>query len=138
MLVPRWLRIALFATAIVNLVAAVGFLPEVAAVRRLAHLPVDAPPIYLRTIAVFVLLFGTGYLWTAVTGLTDRLFVALAAAGKLSFVGVTAWCVRDGSLPPAALIAVSPDLGFGLAFTAWLWTTRAAPWPHFARVPGAR
>lgn len=135
MLVPRWLRIAMFATGIMNVVGALGFLPEITAVRRLAHLPVDAPPIYLRTIAAFILLFGAGYLWTAVTGLTDRLFVAIGAAGKLAFVAVTAWCVLDGSLAAPALAAVSPDLGFGLAFAAWLWTSRAAPWPRFARVP---
>lgn len=133
MLVPRWLRIAMFLTALMNLGAAVAFLPAYGAtLRRLGGFPIEAPPVYLLTVAAFVGLFGIGYLWTAVTGLSDRLFVALAAAGKLAFVGVVAWCVAGGSLPPIALAVASPDLAFGGLFLAWLHASRAAPYPHFA------
>jgi hypothetical protein len=133
MLVPRWLRIAMFVTALGNLGAAVAFLPWYGApLRRLAGLPVEAPSIYLLTVGALVGLFGVGYLWTAVTGLTDRLFVALAAAGKLTFVGLVAWCVGDGSLPARALAVASPDVVFGALFLAWLHASRAAPYPRFA------
>lgn len=135
MLAPRWLRIAMFLTAIMNLGGAIAFLPAAGAVRRLAGMPVEAPPIYLLTVGAFIFLFGVGYLWTAVTGLTDRLFVAIGAAGKLTFVALVAWCIADGSLPPMAFLAASPDLVFGGLFLAWLYTSRAAPYPHFAARP---
>lgn len=133
MLVPRWLRIAMFCTALMNLTAPVAFLPGYGApLRRLAGMPVEAPPIYLLTVGAFIGLFGVGYLWTAVTGLSDRLFVAIGAAGKLTFVGLVAWCVAESSLPPLALAFASPDLVFGALFLLWLYESRAAPYPHFA------
>jgi hypothetical protein len=133
MLVPRWLRIAMFLTALMNLGGALAFLPAAgAAVRRLAGMPVEAPPIYLLTVGAFIFIFGVGYLWTAVTGLTDRLFVAVGAAGKLTFVALVGWCVADGSLPPIAFAFASPDLAFGALFLLWLFGSRAAPYPHFA------
>src|SRR5215831_4326440 len=121
---PSWMRRALFATAAM---AALGFLPPARFVRALAGLPEDAPPVYLMTVALFVLLFGLGYLWTAVVGRADRLFITLAAIGKLSFVAllVHGWMV--GALPFRAPLAGSPDLAFGLIFFAWLVSARADP-----------
>src|SRR5712672_1500742 len=59
---PSWMRRALFATAGMNILAALGFLPGATAVRALAGLPQDGQPLYLLTVALFVGLFGLGYL----------------------------------------------------------------------------
>lgn len=124
---PSWMRRALFATAVMNVLAALAFLPAGGSVRALAGLPEDAPPIYLLTIGLFILLFGLGYLWTALMGRADRLFIALAAIGKLSFVGLLVHCWRAGALPIRAPITAAPDVAFGLLFVAWLISARAAP-----------
>jgi hypothetical protein len=122
---PRWMRRALFATAAMNALVALAFLPAGGAVRALAGLPADAPPVYLLTIGLFILLFGLGYLWTALMGRADRLFIALAAIGKLSFVGLLVQSWRDGALPIRAPLTAAPDLAFGLLFLAWLVSARA-------------
>jgi hypothetical protein len=122
---PRWMRRALFATAAMNGLAALGFLPASGSARALAGLPEDAPPVYLLIIGLFVLLFGLGYLWTALMGRADRLFIALAAIGKLSFVGLLVHGWRGGALPIRAPLTAAPDLVFGLLFIVWLVSARA-------------
>ena len=96
---PSWMRRALFATAAMNTLAALAFLPAAGSVRALAGLPEDAPPVYLLTIGLFILLFAIGYLWTALMGRADRLFIALATIGKLSFVTLLVRCWAVGALP---------------------------------------
>jgi hypothetical protein len=117
---PTWMRRALYATAVMNIVAAVGFTPPAHALRVLAGLPEPDHPLYLVTTGLFVLLFGLGYLWTAVTGRADRLFITLAAAGKLAFFTTVAWLWATGALVARAPLAASADLVFGLLFVAWL------------------
>jgi hypothetical protein len=117
---PTWMRRALFATAGMNVLAAAGFLPVATSVRALAGLPEGDHPLYLMTVAMFVLLFGLGYLAAAMTGYADRLFIGVAAAGKLSFFAllVTFWAI--GSLPFRAPLLGSADLIFGTLFAVWL------------------
>ncbi|MBI3769250.1 MAG: hypothetical protein HY271_12290 [Deltaproteobacteria bacterium] len=125
MTLPTWMRGALFATAAMNLMAAVGFLPTARALRAVAGMPEGEHPLYLATVSMFVLLFGLGYLWTAATGRADRLFIAIAAVGKLSFFGLLVWFWAAGALPFRAPLAGSGDLVFGLLFAKWLFTPRA-------------
>jgi hypothetical protein len=117
---PTWMRTALFATAAMNIVAAGGFLPGARGLRALAGLPEAEHPVYLLTVALFVLLFGIGYLVSALTNRADRLFIALAAAGKLSFVTLLTAFWAVGSLPPQAPLAATGDLIFGVLFLKWL------------------
>src|SRR5689334_22087402 len=114
------MRRALFATAVMNLLAAVGFLPAATSVRTTMGLPAGEHPIYLATVALFVALFGVGYLWSAVTARGERLFITLAAVGKLSFVSLLVGFWLAGTLPAAAPIAGSADLVFALLFFTWL------------------
>lgn len=121
---PPWMRAALFATAVMNLAAAMAFRPAAAILRTTAGLPADAPPIYLRTVALFVGLFGLGYLYTAVRGRDERLFIAISAVGKLGFVALVVAGWAEGSLPLRAPVVAAPDLVFSLLFFHWLRTSR--------------
>jgi hypothetical protein len=114
----------LYATAVMNVCAAVGFLPAAHAVRAAAGMPEAEHALYLVIVAMFVLLFGLGYLWSAVTGHADRLFIAIAAVGKLSFVTLLVGFWVAGGLPLRAPLAATGDLVFGLMFAQWLYGTR--------------
>ncbi len=117
---PTWMRRALLATAVMNVLGAGSFLPSAGAVRALAGLPDGAHPLYLATIAMFVLLFGLGYLWSGVTGYADRLFIAISAIGKISFFILLSGFWAVGQLSPRAPLLGSADLFFGVLFLIWL------------------
>ena len=123
---PSWMRRALFATAGMNILAALGFLPSATAVRALAGLPQDGQPLYLLTVALFVGLFGFGYLAAAVSGRPDRVFLAVAAAGKIGFFTLLLGFWLAGSVPLQAPMLGSADLVFGTLFAVWLLGSRAA------------
>ena len=53
--VPTWMRRALLATAVMNLLAAAAFLPSASAIRALAELPENVHSVYLATISMFIL-----------------------------------------------------------------------------------
>lgn len=116
------MRRALFATAGMNAAAAMAFLPGAGAVRGLAGFPAEAPSFYLATVAMFVLLFGIGYLWAALQGRADRLFIGICALGKISFFALVLAFSLAGDLPARAPLLAAADLGFGTLFLAWLFT----------------
>ena len=120
---PSWMRRALFATAAMNILAAAGFLPGAASVRAMAGLPEGGHPLYLLTVAMFVFLFGLAYLATAAMGRADRLLIAVAALGKISFFALLLVLWVAGSLPFRAPFLGSADLIFGGLFTVWLLQT---------------
>ena len=120
MIAPRWLRNAMLATAVMNGGAALLFLPAASPLRALAGLPADAPAVYLATVALFVLLFGAGYLYVGVTGHADPLFVGLSAAGKLSFVSLLVGFALAGGVSWRAPLTAGGDLVFGVLFLRWL------------------
>jgi hypothetical protein len=117
---PTWMRRAMLATAAMNILAAGLFLPQAGALRELAGMPPGERGPYLMTLALFVLLFGVGYLYCGLTGRAERLFIALSAAGKLGFVTilVCSWAMGIASIR-APLSAVG-DLVFGIFFLWWL------------------
>jgi len=118
---PTWMRRALLATAVMNIVAAPAFLPPAVSLRALAGFPEGGHPLYMTTVALFVLLFGVGYLWAGATGYADRLFIALAAGGKLGFFATLVGFWAAGALPLRAAAFGVGDLVFGLLFASWLW-----------------
>ena len=122
---PHWMRTALFATAAMNLVAACLFLPVGSPVRALLGLPAEAHPLYLAIIALFVALFGVGYLWAALANRAERIFIGMAAIGKLSFVALLVSFWLAGAIPVQAPLLAMGDVLFGLLFLFWLCTTRA-------------
>jgi len=127
MTAPPWLRIAMLATALMNFGAAILFLPASASSRGLAGFPEAAPAVYLATVALFVALFGAGYLWVAVTGHADPLFVGLSAVGKTGFVALLVGFALGGALPWRAPLVASADLVFAALFVRWLATAVPGP-----------
>jgi hypothetical protein len=123
---PSWMRGALLATAAMNAGAGIAFLPPAEGLRALTGFP-DGEPLYLATVALFVLLFGAGYLWIGLTGRPERLFIALSAAGKLGFVALVTAFWASGTLPLRALVSALGDLPFGVLFGWWVWTARRTP-----------
>lgn len=118
---PPWMRTALYATAVMNVLAAASFLPAGAPVRALVGLPEDGHPLYVATVAMFIFLFGLAYLWTAMAGRADRVFIALAAGGKFSFFATLVCFWWIGSLPLRAPVLGSADLFFSILFAIWLF-----------------
>jgi hypothetical protein len=127
MTAPSWLRTAMFATALMNFGAAVLFLPPSAPVRALAGFPAAAPAVYLATVALFIALFGAGYLWVAVTGHADPLFVGLSAVGKTGFVTLVLGFALADAVPWRAPLVASADLVFAALFVRWLATAVPGP-----------
>ncbi len=123
---PAWMRRALLATAVMNVLAAAGFLPAATSVRALAGLPEVGPPFYLLTVAMFVFVFGLGYLSAGMTGRADRLFLTVAAVGKIAFFALLVGCWMVGSVPMRAPVLGSADLVFGTLFATWLVRSRSA------------
>ena len=117
---PRWMRVALAATAAMNLVGAAVFAPLTTLAHELGGFPAGAHPLYAWTIAEFIGAFGIGYGWCAWRGEAPRLFIALGAGGKLAFFATVAAFAAAGELPLQAATFASADLGFGLAFLFWL------------------
>jgi hypothetical protein len=71
-----------------------------------------------------VALFGVGYLCAAVAGRPERMFIALAGFGKLSFVAIVVSLWAAGRLPTRAPVAASPDVLFGILFLGWTFASR--------------
>jgi hypothetical protein len=114
------MRRTLLATAVMNVFGAGLFLPSAVALRALAGVPPAEHPVYLLTIAMFVLLFGAGYLYSGLVGRADPLFIAISAAGKLSFVGILVFSWLSGAVSIRAPLMAVGDLVFGLLFLTWL------------------
>ena len=117
---PNWMRTALFTTAGMNFIAAGLFLPVGHPVRALLGLPDEVHPLYLTTIALFVAVFGLGYLWAAVANRAERVFIGMAAIGKLSFVTLLVGFCLAGAIPVQAPLAAAGDVVFGIMFIVWL------------------
>jgi hypothetical protein len=88
--------------------------------RALLGLPAGGDPFYLSLVALFVALFGAGYLWVAASNRPERLFIALAAVGKLGFFLLVAGFCLAGRLSASALAGGAADLVFVLIFLQWL------------------
>jgi hypothetical protein len=114
------MRVALAATAVMNLVGAAVFAPLTTLAHELGGFPTAVHPLYAWTVAEFIGAFGIGYGWCAWRGDAPRLFIALGAGGKLAFFATVAAFVAVGELPVQAASFASADLWFGLAFLFWL------------------
>jgi hypothetical protein len=119
-MLPTWLRRAFLATAVMNVGGGLLFLPPAAPLRALVGVPPGEHAIYLVTLAMFVFLFAAAYAYAGWTGRADQLFVALSAAGKLSFVAILVCFWLAGEIAITAPLAAVGDLVFGLMFLTWL------------------
>jgi hypothetical protein len=121
-MLPTWLRRAFLATAAMNVGGGLLFLPPAAPLRALVGVPPGEHAIYLVTLAMFIFLFAAAYGYAGWTGRADDLFVALSAAGKLSFVAILIGFWLAGEVPVLTPLSAVGDLVFGLMFLTWLLT----------------
>lgn len=115
----KWFRIALFATAAMNILGAFSFIPANRVGREQFGFP-EAHPLYLWIIAAWIFAFGLCYLWMAVKQSREWLFIAIGAIGKLSFFGILLILASLGELPFRAVLGGVGDLIFGVLFVLWL------------------
>ncbi len=115
----KWLRIALFATAVMNIFGSITFVPANRIGRELLKLP-EPHPLYLWILAVWIFAFGICYLWMAVTQKREWLFIVIGAIGKLSFFGILAINAFTGEIPFQTMLAGAGDLIFGIIFIFWI------------------
>jgi hypothetical protein len=114
------MRIALFATAAMNIIGALAFIPAAGVLRAPGGLPDADHPLYISTVGIFVFALGLGYLGMAIRGSADPLFIAIGALGKLAFFALLVGLWTSGSLPIQAPMAGGGDLLFGALFVFWL------------------
>lgn len=113
------LRLALTASAPLNLCGAILFSPPGAPLRAWAGFP-EAPSFYLWTLASWVLAFGVAYGHAAWVNRADRALLALGAFGKAVFFALTVAMAVRGELPWLTVGAASPDLMLAIVFAAAL------------------
>lgn len=116
---PLWLRIALYATALMNIGGGFAFVPALGALRNLFGLP-TAPTFFYWILFFWIEAFGVAYFALARSGHEEPVFLGVAAAGKLSFAGLLIGYTLQGGFPPQAALASLGDLFFGLLFLGWL------------------
>ena len=123
--ISEWMRRAFLATAAMNMVGALTFAPPVTTIRETFSLPNQAHPFYLWIISIWIFAFGLCYLWLGITGRQERLFVVIAAVGKLSFVALLFGYALAGEIPLLTAFSGLGDLFFGIVFIAWLLKMRS-------------
>ncbi len=119
----NWFRIALFATAAMNILGAFAFVPANHFGREQFGFP-EAHPLYLWILAAWIFAFGLCYLWMAIKQSREWLFIVIGAIGKLSFFGILAGLALFDKLPFRAVAGGVGDLIFGVLFVIWLLKNR--------------
>lgn len=120
----NWFRLTLLATSILNLAGAVVFALPIYNPGGTSDLPQNVHPLYLSIVSSWILIFGIAYFWMAVTAKPERLFIAVAAAGKLTIGFFFFWFWIKGDLPLTILLAGIGDILFAIAFFYWLFQTK--------------
>ena len=120
----KWMKRAFLATAAMNMLGALTFVPFITTFRETFNLPNQTHPFYLWIISIWIFSFGLCYLWLGITGKRERLFVVIAAMGKLSFVALLFGYALIDEIPILTAFSGLGDLFFGVVFVLWLWKTR--------------
>lgn len=113
------IRRALWATAVINVFGALGFLfPE--SLGQNVGMPVPVSPFYTWYIALVVLIFAGVYTWLARQAVIDRPLLWVGAIGKAGFFAVclASWVIGD--LPARGVLLSSVDVVFAAIFVWWL------------------
>jgi hypothetical protein len=120
---PSWLRFALAFTTIMNIFGGFAFSPWGRFIQRWAGFP-NAPDLYLWIVASFIFGMGMLYGWMTFKNIPNRLVIAFACYGKITFSLILAHASLTQTAP--ALIGLSgiPDCILGILFGVWLFTTR--------------
>ena len=116
----RFMRRALWATAVFNAGGAFLFAFPSSLPGQLAGLPPDVPPVYRALVTLFVLMFGGAYAWLATQTKIDRPAVAFFAIGKSAAFTIVLCLWLMGAAAARSVLAVSGDLAFAAIFAWWL------------------
>ena len=120
---PKWMKIALIVTGVLNLFGAVLFLPSAESLRAANGFPTGSHPLYLSIISSWIFLFGLCYLWLGFKGRDEKLFLVIGAAGKAAFVAIALLFAARGEVPLITALSTLPDLAFAAMFTYYLVTS---------------
>ena len=121
---PSWLRFALFFTTIMNILGAFAFTPWGRFLQQWAGFP-KAPDLYLWIVASFIFGMGLTYGWMALKNTPNRLVIALACYGKITFGMILAHASLTGITPAMVGLSGIPDCILGILFGVWLFSTRS-------------
>jgi hypothetical protein len=113
-------RRALIITGFANLAGALLFAPLYPTLRAQVGLPPATQPFDAWLVSWWTLCFGLAYLRLGFSRRNEPLFVAVAAAGKLSLVVLLIVIWQQGTIGAPAALAGIPDLVFAAIFLAWL------------------
>jgi hypothetical protein len=114
---------ALYGTAVMNALGAYAIAPFNDVSVEWLGLPTESH-LYRWVLAELILAFGVGYAWCGVKGEAPRVFISVAAAGKLGFFWTLVALAAAGHLRPSATAVGSGDLFFGCLFLIWLYQSR--------------
>ena len=120
---PFWLRSALAFTTLMNLFGGFAFSPWGRFLQKWGGFP-DAPDLHLWSIASFIFGMGMVYGWMALTNIPNRLVIALACYGKITFSLILAHASFTEVTPPMVGLSGIPDFVLGILFGVWLFKTR--------------
>jgi hypothetical protein len=120
----RKLRVILWAAAGFNVGGAIAFgFPESLSGRLMA-LPAGVPALYRALTALFILLFGGAYAWTAHRVPLFRPFVVFGAIGKAAAFAAAVLVWLAGACALDTVLVMSGDLVFAALFA---WGLAGAP-----------
>ncbi|MCD9187718.1 MAG: hypothetical protein LUM44_14960 [Pyrinomonadaceae bacterium] len=126
MKIEKFFKASLIVSFFLNTAGAAAFLPWFVELRKAGGLPEAGNAFYGWVVALFIFLFGIGYLWQALSATRERLFITIAALGKISFALLIMIFVLLGELPLKAIGSGIPDLVIGVIFAVWVSKTK----PH--------
>jgi hypothetical protein len=112
-------RYALAATAVMNILGSLAFTPAGAGLRASLGIP-PAHAIWGLMVGSFILFMGLGYAALAISGRSERIFLAVAAGGKAAFAAIMISMGIAGEIPAVAAVSGLPDLVFAAIFARWV------------------
>ncbi len=118
---PQWFRYCLASALVFNLFGVVSFAPPIY-YRAAASLgfPTDISPFGFWVLAAWILWFGLGYGWLAIYPRREVVFIAVAAACKITLGICLIGFWATGYLPNLALMPAGGDFAYAIAFILWL------------------
>jgi hypothetical protein len=114
----RTIRIALWASVVLNLLGLVVFVPAAIGLPA-PMLPLPAPRFYAAQVSLMIGTFGGAYLWMAMQPRIHRPLVVMGGVGKLGFFAIAVIYRLAGDLPSAAVSQALPDLFLAMIFLTW-------------------
>ncbi|MEJ2087592.1 MAG: hypothetical protein P8Y69_03780 [Gammaproteobacteria bacterium] len=116
----RVIRASLWATAPLNLVAAVTFAVPAWGVGPFLQLPQEAHPLYTILSGAMIGLFGAVYVWLALQDNIHRPLLLIGACGKSLAVVIAVGLFAHGDLSGTTTVVLAGDAAFAALWFHWL------------------